>query len=192
VADHGFVSPYATAGADVDPGRDRGRRRAGRITEPDPEGVSAAEFEQMKRDIAEEEAEPRRRTSTLTKRLAHSPEGEDGGSGAGRSKRAGGNGAPGGGAGGRAGGAGGRAGGRAGGAGGRGGQPQGGGGPPVPPPTPPTSATPPIDPSRLDEPLAGEGFEHAPDEAENDAIARNKPDRSAKPRRGNRRHGRRR
>ena len=32
----------------------------------------------MKRDIAEEEAEPSRRTSTLTKRLAHSRDGEAG------------------------------------------------------------------------------------------------------------------
>jgi hypothetical protein len=36
--------------------------------------VSAAEFEQMKRDIAEEEREPGRRTSTLTKRLARTAE----------------------------------------------------------------------------------------------------------------------
>jgi SecD/SecF fusion protein len=197
-ADYGVVAPYASAGADVDPARDRVRRRAGRITEPEAEGVSAAEFEQMKRDIAEEEAEPRRRTSTLTKRLAHTPEGEDGGSGSGsgRAKRSGGNGGAGGRAGGgRAGGAGGRAGG-AGGRGGRAGQPQGGapGGAPVPPPTPPPSATPPVDQDRLDEPLAGEDFEHAPDEAEEGGIARTpKPsDRSPKPRRANRRHGRRR
>ena len=143
-ADHGFVAPYAAAGADVEPARDRVRRRAGRITEPDPEGVSAAEFEQMKRDIADEEAEPRRRTSTLTKRLAHTRDGEGDGTGAGRAKRSGGNG-------GRSGsGGGGRApvaaaaasGGRAG-AGGRGGraggrsssQPQAGRGA-APPPTP--------------------------------------------------------
>ncbi len=201
-ADYGFVAPYATAGADVDPARDRVRRRAGRLTEPDPEGgVSAAEFEQMKREIAEEEAEPRRRTSTLTQRLAHTRGGEGDGSGSGRSKRSGGNGGAGGrtggGAGGRAGGAGGRAGGGAGGrAGGRSGtpgsQPQGGaGGDPVPPPTP--TPSPRVDPETLDEPLAGEGFEHAPDEAEDEGISRGqKPGGSAKPRRGNRRHGRRR
>ncbi len=186
VADYGFVAPYAAAGADVDPARDRVRRRASRITEPDPDGVSAAEFEQMKREIAEEEAEPRRRTSTLTKRLAHTSDGEGNGSGDA--------------AGGRSGGAGGRsgAGGRAGRSGGgrAPGQPQGGGGTggggPVPP-TPPPSSTPPIDPEKLDEPLAGEDFEHAPDEAEEGGIARApKPDRSSKPRRGNRRHGRRR
>jgi SecD/SecF fusion protein len=193
-ADYGFVAPYAPTGADVDPARDRVRRRAGRITEPDAEGVSAAEFEQMKRDIAEEEAEPRRRTSTLTQRLAHTSDGEGDGSGSGRSKRSGGNG----GAGGRAGSGSGRskrsgggAGGRAGGgAGGRaGGPPQGGA--PAPPPTPPPS--PRVDPETLDEPLAGEGFEHAPDEAEDEGISRGqKPGGSAKPRRGNRRHGRRR
>ncbi len=190
-ADHGFVAAYASAGADVDPARDRMRRRAGRLTEPDAEGVSAADFEQMKRDIAEEEAEPRRRTSTLTKRLAHSGDGEGDASAAGRGKRDG-NGA--GGAGGRAGGgAGGRAGGAgraSGGRGGRGGrgpaQPQGGGA--VPPPTPPSS--PKVDPETLDQPLAGEDFEHAPDEAEEGGIS--KPDRPSKPRRGNRRHGRRR
>jgi SecD/SecF fusion protein len=208
-ADRGFVAAYAAAGADVEPARDRVRRRAGRLTEPDAEGVSAAEFEQMKRDIAEEEAEPRRRTSTLTKRLAHTDDGEGDGDGAraGRAKR-GGNGAAGGaGAGGRGGaagrgGAGSRGGGGPAGGGGRAGgrpadQPQGGaggrgGGGPVPP-TPPPTAVPPIDPETLDEPLAGEDFEHAPDEAEEGGIARApKPDRGSKPRRGNRRHGRRR
>jgi SecD/SecF fusion protein len=198
--DYGFVAPYAPSGADVDPARDRARRRAGRLTEPDPEGVSAAEFEKMKRDIAEEEAEPRRRTSTLTKRLAHTDDGEGDGAGSGRS---GGNGAAGGRGG--AGGSGGRGAGGRGGRGGRGasgrgagrpaGQPQGGAQPPTPPPapTPPPSSTPPIDPEKLDEPLAGEDFEHAPDEAEEGGIARApKPDRSSKPRRTNRRHGRRR
>jgi SecD/SecF fusion protein len=199
--DQGFVAPYASAGSDVDPARDRMRRRANRITEPDPEGVSAAEFEQMKREIADEEAEPRRRTSTLTKRLAHSSDGEDdgsgSGSGSGRGKRSG-NGAPGR-SGGRSGGAGGR--GAAGGRGGRAGggrasnQPQGGGGAggggPVPP-TPPPSTTPPIDPEKLDEPLAGEDFEHAPDEAEDGGISRGSKSGSPKPRRSNRRHGRRR
>jgi SecD/SecF fusion protein len=196
VADYGFVAPYAPAGTDVDPARDRVRRRASRVTEPDPEGVSAAEFEQMKREIAEEEAEPRRRTSTLTKRLAHTPEGEGDGSGSGRAKRSG-NGAgsrSGGGAGGRSGGAGGR-GGRGGGAsgGGASGQAAGGagGGGPVPP-TPPASTTPPIDPEKLDEPLAGEDFEHAPDEAEDGGISRGSKSGASKPRRSNRRHGRRR
>ena len=69
----GYVPAYAGTGADVEPSA-KPRRRAGRLTSPEPEGVSAAEFEQMKRDIAEEEREPTRRTSTLTKRLAHTEE----------------------------------------------------------------------------------------------------------------------
>ncbi len=192
VADHGFVAAYASAGADVEPARERMRRRAGRITEPDAEGVSAAEFEQMKREIAEEEAEPRRRTSTLTKRLAHTSDGEGDDSGAGRSKRGGNGAGDGSGSGGGRGGRGGRAGGRP------SGQSQGGAGSgPAAPQTPPTPPTPPpsprVDEETLDQPLAGADFEHAPDEAEEGGIARApKPDRSSKPRRGNRRHGRRR
>ena len=55
--EYGMVPAYASVGSDVEPDRGRGRRRTGRITEPEPEGVSAAEFEQMKRrEIAEEEA----------------------------------------------------------------------------------------------------------------------------------------
>jgi SecD/SecF fusion protein len=69
-ADLGYVPAYATTGADIEPAGKRGRR-AGRLTTPDGDNVSAAEFEQMKRDIAEEEQEPTRRTSTLTKRLSH-------------------------------------------------------------------------------------------------------------------------
>src|ERR1700727_1702142 len=106
-ADYGFVAPYAPAGADIDPARDRVRRRASRVTEPDPEGASAAEVEQMNRDMAEEEAEPRRRTSTLTKRLARTNDGEGDGSRAGNGQRSG-NGGTGGRAGGRSGGGGGR------------------------------------------------------------------------------------
>ena len=68
----GYVPAYATVGADVEPMPKR-RRLAGRLTTPEADTVSAAEFEQMKRDIAEEEQEPGGRTSTLTKRLAHSP-----------------------------------------------------------------------------------------------------------------------
>ena len=74
-AELGYVPAYAAVGADVEPTA-KGRRRVGRLTTPEPEGVSAAEFEQMKRDIAEEEREPTRRTSTLTKRLAHTAEDE--------------------------------------------------------------------------------------------------------------------
>ncbi|MGA2011678.1 MAG: protein translocase subunit SecD [Solirubrobacteraceae bacterium] len=68
-AEFGSVSPYALAGADVEPAREAMRRRAGRLTEPSPEGVSAAEFEQMKRDL-DIESGPARHTSALTKRLA--------------------------------------------------------------------------------------------------------------------------
>jgi len=66
VEDPGFVAAYASSGADVEPAPVRGRRRTGRITTPAPETVSAAEFEQMKRDLVEPGA-PSRRSSTLTK-----------------------------------------------------------------------------------------------------------------------------
>jgi SecD/SecF fusion protein len=69
-AELGYVPAYAATGADVEPTAKR-PRRTGRLTTPDADKVSAAEFEQMKRDIRQEEAEPSRRTSTLTKRLAH-------------------------------------------------------------------------------------------------------------------------
>ena len=181
--EYGMVPAYASAGSDVEPDRGRGRRRTGRVTQPEPEGVTAAEFEQMKRDIAEEEAEPSRPTSTLTKRLARTREGQ----GSGRSGRGRGNGA------GRSTGAsdgGGRS------PGGRpSGQPRGGpAGTPPPPQTPPPPPLPADADVNLDEPLAGEDFEHAPDVAEDEGIARApKPDRSSgKPRGRNRRHGRRR
>ncbi len=72
----GTVAPYAAAGADVEPARERARRRTGRLTQPAPETVSSAEFEQMKRDLALDENEPSRHTSTLTKRLSHATDGE--------------------------------------------------------------------------------------------------------------------
>jgi SecD/SecF fusion protein len=71
-SEFGFVPAYAASGADVEPTARR-PRRGGRLTTPDGDNVSAAEFEQMKRDIAEEEQEAKQestRTSTLTKRLA--------------------------------------------------------------------------------------------------------------------------
>jgi SecD/SecF fusion protein len=67
--DLGEVPAYAPTGADVEPGRKRARR-PGRLTEPQPETVSAAEFEQMKRDLEVEPQAPSRQTSTLTKRRA--------------------------------------------------------------------------------------------------------------------------
>jgi SecD/SecF fusion protein len=69
-AENGFVPAYAGVGADVEPTRKR-PQRAGRLTAPEPETVSASEFEQMKRDLEIERAAPARQTSTLTKRLAH-------------------------------------------------------------------------------------------------------------------------
>ncbi len=74
----GYVPAYAAVGADVDPAPRR-RKRPARLTTPDGDNVSAAEFEQMKRDIAEEEQEAKQetsRTSTLTKRLAHTRSGD--------------------------------------------------------------------------------------------------------------------
>jgi SecD/SecF fusion protein len=69
----GYVPAYAPTGADVEPVSKR-PRRTGRLTEPEPEKVSAAEFEQMKRDIELEPEPVGRGASTLTKRLAHRPE----------------------------------------------------------------------------------------------------------------------
>jgi SecD/SecF fusion protein len=74
----GRVPAYASAAADIEPVAKR-PRRTGRLTAPEPEGVSASEFEQMKRELGLEEEKQRaaaRHTSTLTKRLSHSPEAE--------------------------------------------------------------------------------------------------------------------
>jgi SecD/SecF fusion protein len=183
--DYGFVAAYATTGADVEPARERGRRPSRRVTEPEPEGVSAAEFEQMKRDIAEEEAETTRRTSTLTKRLARSQE-SDTESAPARPRRAG--------------------------RGGRAAQPTPPAaqpaqpGPPEaqpPQPSPPTAQPPQPSPPAAQPPqptppetadgAGDQEFRHAPDEAENDAMAQPpKPARPPKSRSRNRRHGRRR
>ena len=74
-AELGYVPAYADAGADIEPDGSRRGRRGGRITEPDPENVSAAEFEQMKRELGiEEDRAAARHTSTLTKRLARHEE----------------------------------------------------------------------------------------------------------------------
>jgi SecD/SecF fusion protein len=69
----GHVPPYADTAADVEPVAQKARR-AGRLTTPEPETVSPAEFEQMKRDLEIERGQPARHTSTLTKRLAHADE----------------------------------------------------------------------------------------------------------------------
>jgi len=68
----GEVPPYADARQDVDP-TPKKVGRTGRLTAPQAETVSAAEFEQMKRDLELEESRGRS-TSTLTKRLAHTPD----------------------------------------------------------------------------------------------------------------------
>src|SRR5437016_5663675 len=49
-AELGFVPAYAGSGQDVDP-TPTTARRTGRLTAPEPDMVSAAEFEQMKRDL---------------------------------------------------------------------------------------------------------------------------------------------
>jgi SecD/SecF fusion protein len=71
----GPVPAYAPTGSDVAP-RERARQRAARLSDVGADNVSAAEFEQMKRHIAEEEAEPGRRTSALTRRSARTSEDE--------------------------------------------------------------------------------------------------------------------
>jgi SecD/SecF fusion protein len=68
----GVVPAYADSGADVEPEAKK-LRRPGRLTTPDPEQVSAAEFEQMKRDLEVEPETPRRQTSTLTRAPAARP-----------------------------------------------------------------------------------------------------------------------
>ncbi|HSO99320.1 MAG TPA: hypothetical protein VLP43_10245, partial [Solirubrobacteraceae bacterium] len=73
----GYVPAYAAGAgaADVDP-EARKPRRVGRLTTPEPDSVSAAEFEQMKRDLEIEPPATGRGASTLTKRLAHRDEPE--------------------------------------------------------------------------------------------------------------------
>jgi SecD/SecF fusion protein len=142
-SDLGTVPAYAAAGSDLDPTRDRGRRRAGRITTPEPENVSAAEFEQMKRDLDLEQEQPSRQTSTLTKRPApaRKPRGQ----------------------------------------------------PPAPPPQaagPPAKAE--AEDETKDASASAEGFQQAPDEAENDGMAAPQKPARPKPKSRNRRHGRRR
>jgi SecD/SecF fusion protein len=177
--DLGAVPAYAGAGADLEPARQRAGRRTGRLTEPEPDSVSAAEFERLKRDIAEEEQEPSRRTSTLTKRLSHTP--GEGSSTRPASPRA-----------------------RPGGArpASRPEEPRPGGARPASRPEEPRPAgdggaqpatpraTPPAVPADGDE--GGDSFERAPDVAENEGMTAPKPSRPGKPKSRNRRHGRRR
>jgi SecD/SecF fusion protein len=70
-AEQGTVPAYAEVTADVEPTR-REARRTGRLTAPEPDTVSAAEFEQMKRDLDLQNELQGAQTSTVTKRLARS------------------------------------------------------------------------------------------------------------------------
>jgi SecD/SecF fusion protein len=70
-AELGAVPAYAEATADVDP--TRRARRSGRLTQDDQGQVSAAEFEEMKRDLGLEEEPLSGRTSGLTQRTSHTP-----------------------------------------------------------------------------------------------------------------------
>jgi SecD/SecF fusion protein len=72
-SEFGAVPAYAAAGGDTEPVAKR-QRRTGRITQPEADTVSAAEFEQMKRDIQEERSEASSHTSTLSRRLARTSE----------------------------------------------------------------------------------------------------------------------
>jgi SecD/SecF fusion protein len=73
VEQYGMVPAYATGAADVEP-KQRRRTRAS-LSEVGGEEVSAAEFEELKRQIAEEELETGG-TSTLTRRMARTSEDE--------------------------------------------------------------------------------------------------------------------
>ncbi|MEO9024032.1 MAG: protein translocase subunit SecD [Solirubrobacteraceae bacterium] len=171
IGEFGLVPPYASASADIEPTR-KPVRPTGRLTTPEAETVSTAEFEQMKRDIAEEEAEASRHTSTLTKRLAHSRSSETPpGSAkptrptkpAKPTKPAAGKAAQ---------------------------RPAGKSAPEPPAPGPAESSPDPVADSGSGD---GDGFQRAPDVAENDGVAQNpKPGGASKSRSRGRRHGRRR
>jgi SecD/SecF fusion protein len=172
----GYVPAYAGATADVEPARKASRRGPGRLTQPEPEGVSVAEFEQMKRDIQEEEREPSGQTSTLTKRLARTDEEEVAATPAQRPRP-----------------------GRKGPASTRPAPPPSATKSrpaPAPPPAPAAPAPAPPTPesgSPEDGGDGGDGFERAPDVAENEGMAPTpKASRPGKSRSRNRRHGRRR
>ena len=72
VAEVGYVPAYADGG-DVEPTSTRARP-TGRLTTPQEDSVSAAEFEQMKRDLGLGEDEPRGRASRIVERMAHTTE----------------------------------------------------------------------------------------------------------------------
>ena len=72
----GAVPAYATGATDIEPTAKK-TGRTGRLTTPEGDTVSAAEFEAMKRDLALEDVGGARHTSALTKRLAHTAEEEE-------------------------------------------------------------------------------------------------------------------
>jgi SecD/SecF fusion protein len=154
LAEHGSVPAYASVGSDIDPARDRTRRRTGRLTTPEAENVSAAEFEQMKRDLPLEDDRAGRGTSSPTRRPSTAPRGQT----PSRGQRTT-----------------------------RGPAPSRGPAPAATPVTPPAPATPAPDAGNG----GGNGFQRAPDEAENDGMTPQapKPNRPAKKSR-NKRHGR--
>jgi SecD/SecF fusion protein len=69
IEEHGLVPAYAGVAADVEPAAPKRRRRT-RLTTPEPDAVSRAEFEDMKRELEVEEERPARQTSTLTRPTA--------------------------------------------------------------------------------------------------------------------------
>ncbi|MDE3134165.1 MAG: protein translocase subunit SecD, partial [Acidobacteriota bacterium] len=173
IADVGFVPAYADGG-DVDPTPKR-VRSTGRLTAPQEENVSTAEFEQMKRDLGlDEEAPSRHRTSRLAERTAHIAEEDEEpaaptrrGSGSIRSTLTS---TP----------------------------------PPQPPQSPVPGVVPPVAPTGPlsgDGADAGGGEQPgleerpvapAPDEPENEGVVPPKPSQQRRPKQRNRRHGRRR
>jgi SecD/SecF fusion protein len=173
-AEHGFVPAYASgAGADIDPDRrSRPSRGAGRLSTANPEaGVSASEFEQMKRDLGLGEETAPAGTSALSRRTSGAAaRGQGAGTrkpSAGQRRQTG------------AGGGARRA--------GSGATQARGSGAPQPPPEP----TQPLPPT--DEPVPeGQNFEHAPDASGDDTVLPNQQ----RPRGGaaggrNKKHGRR-
>jgi SecD/SecF fusion protein len=188
-AEFGHVPAYASAAADVEPAAKR-PRRGGRLTGPAPENVSAAEFEQMKRELGVEEEGTGRRTSTLTKRAAHTESEPTAAPTAGRRARPG-DGAPASGTGRRA-----RpadqpaAGGRAARTAGR--PAPASPAPPVPAPPAPPAPAPRADDGDGDGVGDGGPVTPAPDIPENEGMvpAPQRPKRSSKSRSRSRRHGR--
>ena len=166
-SDLGYVPAYAAGVTDVEPER-KAPRRPGRLTTPEADTVSAAEFEQMKRDLEIEQGLPSRQTSTLTNRLSRSTA-EDEASAPPASPAAKQPARP---------------------AAKQPARPAA-----KPPPASPAAKPPPASPAAKPPEFSGDGAEHvpAPDIAENEGVAPvQKPKSQSKSRSRNRRHGRRR